>query len=191
MKTIEEVKKQIEGSKCVGDLPKLYFVGRIGEKTHFGTVFLTIRDDKLALCCASVGCGSKRWGGRDPSPSNLVGQVEVTCKRCVSGVKDLDRLNAEYKDILPLIGGVLPSEAPVKTPAKKKAWKPVCDEHGRIIPSSPDQSTVKIVDTERRDLDYTLRLSPDIMDVVDATKDGLSRDERISEMLRDYVERCL
>lgn len=50
---------------------------------------------------------------------------------------------------------------------------------------------MQIIDTERRDLDYILRLSPDIMDVVDATKGELSREERISEMLRDYVERCL
>jgi len=106
MTTIEEVKEKIETYKCIADLPRLYFAGKIGDKTHVGSVYLDIDNNgKLGLCCADVSCGSKKWGGREPNASNLRGKVLITCKRCGGEkVVDLDERNAEYKEIIPLIG---------------------------------------------------------------------------------------
>ena len=75
----------------------------------------------------------------------------------------------------------------------ERLFRPACDKHGMIIPEGKTRPAAftrdyenVIADTERWDLDYILRLSPDIMDVVDATKGELSREERAAAL----GERC-
>lgn len=108
MKTIEDIKaevKNVEDNRLgVASLPTMSFVGRIGNKTHVGRVCLDIQDDHLVMVCARVGCGSAKWNGRTPSPSGLTGKVAVTCKKCGEEIVDLDERNAEYLDIIELIG---------------------------------------------------------------------------------------
>jgi hypothetical protein len=108
MKTIEEIKAQIKDvedkKQGVAYLPSLTFAGRIGTKIHVGRVYLDIQNDRLVMVCARVGCGSAKWNGRTPSPSGLSGQVAVTCKKCGEEIVNLDERNAEYLEVIKLIG---------------------------------------------------------------------------------------
>lgn len=109
MATLGEIKAQIErcNREKLGALyyPRLFFVGRIAGKTHLGRVFLDInKAGRLVLFDSFAGCGSQRWGDSLPQVAQMTGIVQVTCKRCGEGLRNLDEMNAAMLEIIPFIG---------------------------------------------------------------------------------------
>ncbi len=106
---IQELQERISVCKSkvlpVTEYPYLYFVGRIGEKTHRGIVYLTLDQSyRLITMCPIVFCNLNHPRVRSPQIEHLTGKVLPTCRNCGGYPCNLDKLNKEMKDIIPLIG---------------------------------------------------------------------------------------
>ncbi len=86
-------------------LPKVYLVGHVGQKTHLCVARLNITSTgKLEINFPSANCGSNRYNTRGVSINQITGTHTVTCKKCGAGEVDLDKMNEKYSHLFDMIG---------------------------------------------------------------------------------------